>query len=244
MSQRVAIVSGASHGIGREVAFLLAERGFCVRSISMGVQDIERTHSEARDRKLDVRVFDGDVSSSRDVEAFAAQVGNAGPVKAIVNNAAIRPTGTVLTTDEEAWDEAFAVNVKGTFLVTKAFLPSMIASGGGAIVNISSCSAMGSGNLVAYSSTKCAMLAFSRCTAEDFKKDRVRVNAVLPGPIDSGMMRPIPPDIVEWCRQGGVQGRLGSPRDVANAVAFLVSDEAETITGTELRVNFWPALFA
>lgn len=243
MSQKIAIVSGGSHGIGREIAFVLATKGYAVRSISVGKEDIEATLREAKDKGLDVQVFAGDVSKAGDVERFAAFVGK-GAVKAIVNNAAIRPTGTVLTTSEEDWDAVFDVNMKGTFLVTRAFLPSMIESGGGAIVNISSCSSQGSTNLVAYSSTKNAMIAFSRCTAEDFKKDRVRVNTILPGPIDSGMMRPIPPEIVEWCAQNGVQARLGSPRDVANAVAFLVSDEAETVSGTELRVNFWPGLFA
>jgi NAD(P)-dependent dehydrogenase (short-subunit alcohol dehydrogenase family) len=244
MVDRMAIVTGGSHGIGREIAMTLARRGFRVRSMSLGAEDIATTEKQAKDEKLDVRCFEGDVSSSRDVEAFRRWVGDAAPVKALCNNAAIRPTGTVLTTDEETWDKVFAVNVKGTFLVTKAFLPSMIESGGGAIVNISSCSSQGSSNLIAYSSTKLALVAFTRCMAEDHKKQRVRVNAILPGPIESGMMRGIPPEIVEFCRQEGVQGRLGEPRDVANAVAFLVSDEGETISGTELRVNYWPGLFA
>ena len=239
-----AIVTGGSHGIGREIAMTLARRGFRVRSLSLGKEDIAATHAEAKKEGLDVQCFEGDVSKSTDVEAFRKWGGDIGPVKALVNNAAIRPTGTVLTTTEETWDQVFAVNVKGAFLVTKAFLPDMIAAGGGAVVNISSCSSQASTNLIAYSSTKLALVAFTRCLAEDHKKDRVRVNAILPGPIDSGMMRGIPPEIVEYCRQEGVQGRLGEPRDVANAVAFLVSDEGETITGTELRVNYWPGLFA
>lgn len=241
---QVAIVTGGSHGIGLEISMTLAARGYRVRSISLGREDIEATHRQAREKALDVDCFEGDVSSSGDVEAFRRWVGDLGPVKALCNNAAIRPTGTVLTTDEETWDRVFAVNVKGTFLVTKAFLPAMVSAGGGAIVNISSCSSQGSTNLVAYASTKLALVAFTRCLAEDYKKDRVRVNAILPGPIDSGMMRGIPEEVVEFCRREGVQGRLGEPRDVANAVAFLVSDEAETISGAELRVNYWPGLFA
>jgi NAD(P)-dependent dehydrogenase (short-subunit alcohol dehydrogenase family) len=244
MSQKTAIVSGASPGIGREIAFTLAGKGFAVRSITIAQEDVDSAHGDAKERGLDVKVHPGDVSKAKDVEAFRLWVGEGANVKAIVNNAAIRPTGTVLTTSEETWDAAFSVNVKGTFLVTRAFLPAMVKAGGGSIVNISSCSAMGSTDLVAYSSTKAALLAFARCTAEDFRKDRVRVNSILPGPIDSGMMKPIPPEIVEYCRVNGVQRRLGSPEDVATAVSFLCSDEAETITGTELRVNFWPSLFA
>jgi NAD(P)-dependent dehydrogenase (short-subunit alcohol dehydrogenase family) len=244
MSQKIAIVSGASPGIGREIAFTLAGKGFGVRAITIAPEDVDSTHREAKQRGIDVKVHPGDVSKAKDVEAFRAWVGEDAHVKAIVNNAAIRPTGTVLTTSEETWDAVFSVNVKGTFLVTRAFLPAMVKAGGGSIVNISSCSSMGSTDLVAYSSTKAALLAFARCTAEDFRKDKVRVNSILPGPIDSGMLRPIPPEIVEYCRVNGVQGRLGTAQDVAAAVAFLCSDEAETITGTELRVNFWPSLFA
>jgi NAD(P)-dependent dehydrogenase (short-subunit alcohol dehydrogenase family) len=239
-----AIVTGASHGIGREIAMTLGRRGFRVRGLALGRDDIDETHREARERGVDVRVEEGDVSRAGDVLAFARSIreGESG-VRAICNNAAIRPTGNVLETTEEDWDRAFAVNVKGAFLVTRAFLPSMIASGGGAIVNVSSCSAMGGPNLVAYSATKSALLAFTRCLAEDHKRERVRANAILPGPIRSGMTEGLPGELLDWCAANGVQGRLGTPRDVAAAVAFLVSDDAETITGTELRVNYWPALF-
>jgi NAD(P)-dependent dehydrogenase (short-subunit alcohol dehydrogenase family) len=240
----VAIVTGGSSpGIGRDISFTLARRGWKVRSMGLGKDVIEETHREAKDDRLDVRCFEGDVTSSKEIEAFRKWIGNPGPIRALVNNAAIRPTGTVLTTDEKTWDEVFAVNVKGTFLVTKAFLPSIIEAGGGSIVNLSSCSSQGSANLVAYSSSKLALIAFTRCTAEDFKKQRVRVNAILPGPIRSGMLQGIPEEVLELCRQEGVQGRLGEGRDVANAVAFLISEEAETISGTELRVNYWPGLF-
>ncbi len=239
----VAIVTGASFGIGREAAMQLGERGYRVRSIAQGKQDIADARAEAKQRGVDLELWEGDVSKAKDVEGFQKEVASHGPVKAIVNNAAIRPTGTILTTDEATWDSVFAVNVKGTFLVCKAFLPSMIAAGGGSIVNISSCSAMGSMNLIAYSATKNALIAFTRCAAEDHKKERVRVNVILPGPIDSGMMKPIPPEVQQWCAENGVQGRLGQPKDVAAAITFLCSDEAETITGTELRVNFWPGMF-
>src|SRR5687768_6700725 len=106
-----AIVTGGSHGIGREIAMTLARRGFRVRSLSLGKEDIAATQAEAKKEGLDVQCFEGDVSRSKDVEAFREWVGDAGPVKAIVNNAAIRPTGTILTTTEETWDQVFAVNV-------------------------------------------------------------------------------------------------------------------------------------
>ena len=97
--------------------------------------------------------------------------------------------------------------------------------------------------MVAYSASKSALIAMTRCLAEDHKAERVRANVVLPGPIRSGMTEGLPNELLAWCEQNGVQGRMGTPRDVANAVAFLASDEAETISGTELRVNYWPALW-
>jgi NAD(P)-dependent dehydrogenase (short-subunit alcohol dehydrogenase family) len=242
---RIAVVTGASHGIGREIAMTLAERGFAVRGIGLYARDIAATHEEAKRRSLDVQVYEGDVSRSPEVAKFRRWVENAGgQLSAICNNAAIRPSGTVLTTSEEEWDRVFAVNVKGAFLILRAFLPALVAAGGGSIVNVASCSAMGAANLVAYSSSKSALIAMTRCLAEDHKADRIRANVILPGPIRSGMTSVLPNDLLVWCERNGVAGRLGQPRDVANAVAFLVSDEAETISGTELRVNYWPALFA
>ena len=241
---RVAIVTGASHGIGREIAMTLAERGFVVRGIGLYARDIAETHEEAKRRSLDVQVYEGDVSRSAEVATFQRWVEKtAGQLRAICNNAAIRPVGTVLTTSEEDWDRVFAVNVKGAFLILRAFVPSLVAAGGGSIVNIASCSAMGAANLVAYSASKSALIAMTRCLAEDHKGDRIRANVILPGPIRSGMTAGLPNELLVWCEQQGVAGRLGLPRDVANAVAFLASDEAETISGTELRVNYWPALF-
>ena len=241
---KIAVVTGASHGIGREIAMTLAERGFAVRGIGLYARDIAQTHEEAQRRRLDVEVREGDVSKARDVTEFQRWVAKTrGPLRAICNNAAIRPVGTVLTTSEEDWDRVFAVNVKGAYLVLRALLPAMIEAGGGAIVNVASCSAMGAANLVAYSASKNALIAMTRCLAEDHKQERVRANVILPGPIQSGMTEGLPNELLAWCEQNGVQGRMGKPRDVANAVAYLASDEAETVSGTELRVNYWPGLF-
>jgi NAD(P)-dependent dehydrogenase (short-subunit alcohol dehydrogenase family) len=243
MANRVAVVTGASWGIGREIALTLADQGFRVRSLGRN-PGIDETHRIAAERGLDLRIMEGDVSKSAQVDEFRKWVlADGGAITALVNNAAIRKTGTVLTTSEEDWELIFAVDVKGVFLVTRAFLPEMIKAGGGAVVNISSCSAMGSPNLIAYSSAKCALLAFTRCLAEDHKKERIRANAILPGPTESGMMQGIPEEMIQWCAENGVQGRLGQPSDIAHAAAFLVSDKAIAISGTELRVNFWPALF-
>ena len=139
---------------------VLAERGFVVRGIGLYERDIRETHDEARRRSLDVEVFEGDVSEAAQVEKFARWLEKAGGrLRAVCNNAAIRPVGTILDTSEQDWDRVFAVNVKGAFLVLRVLLPSMIEAGGGSIVNISSCSSMGAANLVAYSASKSALIA-------------------------------------------------------------------------------------
>jgi NAD(P)-dependent dehydrogenase (short-subunit alcohol dehydrogenase family) len=240
----IAVVTGASHGIGRETCLVLGARGFRLCGMGLGASDIEETRAEARARGIALELVEGDVSRKEDVDRLRRVVADTGgPVRALVNNAAVRPVGTVLTTTDEDWDRVFAVNVKGTFLVTRAILPMIVDSGGGSIVNISSCSAMGGPNLIAYSSSKAAILAFTRCLAEDHKQQRVRANAILPGPTLTGMTENLPKELLDWCAANGVQNRMAKPADIAAAVAFLVSDEAETVSGTELRVNYWPALF-
>ena len=240
----IAVVTGAGHGIGREACLVLGARGFRLCGMGLGAADLEETRAEARSRGVALELIEGDVSRKEDVERLRSlAVGMGGLVRALVNNAAVRPTGTVLTTTDEDWDRVFAVNVKGTFLVTRAILPLIVDAGGGSIVNISSCSAMGGANLIAYSSTKAAILAFTRCLAEDHKQQRVRANAILPGPTLTGMTENLPQELLDWCAANGVQSRMAKPADIAAAIGFLVSDEAETISGTELRVNYWPALF-
>ena len=124
---RIAVVTGASHGIGREIAMTLSEKGFVVRGIGLYERDIAATHEEARRRGLDVRVFEGDVSQIADVVKFRQWLeATPGSLRAVCNNAAIRPIGTVLTTSEVDWDRVFAVNVKGPFLVLQTLLPAMI----------------------------------------------------------------------------------------------------------------------
>src|ERR1051325_1917797 len=134
--EKIAVVTGASHGIGREIAMTLAERGFSVRGIGLYARDVAETQEVAKQRSLDVEVFEGDASKTSDVGRFQRWlVKTRAPLRVICNNAAIRPVGTVLTTSEEDWDRVFAVNVKGAFLVLRALLPAMIEAGGGAVVH-------------------------------------------------------------------------------------------------------------
>jgi NAD(P)-dependent dehydrogenase (short-subunit alcohol dehydrogenase family) len=160
-----------------------------------------------------------------------------------VNNAAIGPLGTVLDTDEAMFDRIFAVNVRGTYLTSRAVIPHMRVGGGGAIVNIGSGAGYGKPNMAAYAGSKGAILALTTAMAYDHFHDHIRVNVAIPGGggIVSGMSVGRVGGDEALFRQrsvaGTVAGRPADGKDLANAVAFLLSGEAATISGTVIDVG-------
>jgi 2-hydroxycyclohexanecarboxyl-CoA dehydrogenase len=237
----VAIVTGGTHGIGRAITTTLAERGFAVVAVGNDGAQGADTRRELAARGLTAEVMDADVAVSADVERVVrGAVGRYGRIDALCNNAGIYTRGTVLTVSEEAWDRTMAVNLKGMFLFARGVIPHMIAAGGGAIVNTASVSSYGNRNLVAYCAAKAGVLGFTRALAMDHVQDHVRVNAIVPGFILSGMTADSPPERLVAMAAGNVAGRVGEPQDVANLVAFLVSDAAATITGAFYEVSTAP----
>jgi NAD(P)-dependent dehydrogenase (short-subunit alcohol dehydrogenase family) len=168
-----------------------------------------------------------------------------GRIHALVNNAAIGPLGNILETPEDLWERVIDVNLKGAYLCAKAVLPSMIEQGGGAIVNIGSGSGWGKPNMAAYCASKGGLHALTMAMAYDHFRDGIRINMVIPGGggIITGMStgrrsgpsasKATPTSSVP----GTVAGRSATPRDVANAVMFLLTDAAETISGTVIDVG-------
>lgn len=252
---RTAIVSGGTYGIGRGIVLRLARAGFHVvafgldgRQPGSSAEDgVEATRAAISDAGLAGEVLEADVSRSADVArvvdyALAAT----GRIDALVNNAAIRPDGSILETDEATFDRVIAVNLKGMYLTARAVIPHMkkaregYPDGGGAIVNIGSGAGWGKAGILAYCTSKGGVFTFSQALAHDHLADRIRVNTVVPGPqTESGM--------VEVMREGAdakplpkyltATGRQTRPEDVANAVAFLLSDEAAQISGTVIDVG-------
>ena len=239
----VAIVTGGTYGIGRGITLKLASDGYRVVAFGLDGRQIGSaaengragTSAELEARGLAADLLEADVARSEDVGRVVDFAMNAyGRIDALVNNAAIHPSGTILQTTEEVWDRALEVNLKGMFLCTRAVLPHMIEQGGGAIVNIASKASWGQPNLLAYSASKGGVLGFSFALAYDHLKDHVRVNVVVPSGVMTGMNEGTSrPDVAA---QASVAGRNTVPADVANAVAFLLSDEAATISGAVLNV--------
>lgn len=248
---KVVIVTGGTFGIGREISLVLADRGHRVvafgldtaQTSSTADESVSRFRSEVEDRDLNVHVLEADVSDATAVEDVVKRtMARHNRIDALVNNAAIGPLGTVLDTDEALFDSVLSVNLKGPYLCSRAVLPHMAQAGGGAIVNIGSGAGYGKPNMAVYAASKGGLLALSSATAYDFFPDKVRVNTVIPGggAIMSGMtLGRVGGDItkVDSNAPGSAAGRPVEGTDIANAVSFLISDEAETISGTVVDVG-------
>lgn len=248
---RTVIVTGGTFGIGRAITLGLAARGYAVTAFGLEARQVSSTaeaaipglRAELEQRGLQADLLEADVSSADDVgRVMDAVLTQHGRIDALVNNAAIGPLGTVLDTDEATFDRILAVNLKGTYLCCRAVLPHMIRAGGGAIVNIGSGAGWGKPNMAAYSASKGGVFALGAAMAYDFLHDRVRVNTVVPGGggIVTGIsLGRVGGDLARFGRgtPGTAAGRPTTGGDIANTVAFLLSPEAEAISGTVIDVG-------
>jgi len=248
---RVVIVTGCTFGIGRAITLRLAELGHAVVAFGLEAPQVSSTAAaaipelaaELKKRGLHTDLLEADVSSASDVATVVDMaLTRHGRIDALVNNAAIGPLGTVLDTDEAMFDRILAVNLKGPYLCSRAVLPHMIAAGGGAIINIGSGAGWGKPNMAAYSASKGGLFALGAAMAHDFLHHGIRVNTVVPGGggIVSGMsLGRVGGDITRLGQgaPGTAAGRPATGDDIANVVAFLISPEAEAISGTVIDVG-------
>jgi NAD(P)-dependent dehydrogenase (short-subunit alcohol dehydrogenase family) len=236
LSGRTAFVTGAGTGIGRATAEYLVASGMNVVGFGLAGD------GEAPDP---VRFHEGDVTDPGDVaRAVADAVATFGGLHAVVNAAGIYHTGKrVEDVTDEAWARTLGVNLTGTFHVCRAALPEIRKAGGGSVVNIASVHALATVPTVpAYAASKGGVLAFSRQLALDYGQDRIRVNALIVGSVDTRMTRPgeMPPG---WPESVGLSfaptavPRIADPREIATAIAFLLSDSASFVTGSGLVVD-------
>ncbi len=242
---KVAIVTGGGSGIGRACAKVFAERNAAVALL-----DRDKTKGEAVARELSsgggkAAFFAADVSLAEEIENVVRQVmAEFGRIDILVSNAGIQRYGTVTTISEEQWDEVMNVNLKGAFLMAKHTIPRMIESGGGSIVFVGSVQSVAAQrNSVQYVVSKHGLLGLTRCIALDYGQQNIRANCVLPGAIDTPMLRwsagldQDPERVLEACDTLHIRGKMGRPEEVANAIAFLANDLASFITGSALPVD-------
>lgn len=238
LTGRVALVTGASRGIGRAIAVSLAAGGAHVIAAARGdnasgtVDAIRAAGGSAERASLDI-------TDAASVDAVVKQVLDThGRIDILVNNAGITRDQLMLRMKREDWDTVIAANLTGAFTCVQAVLKSMVRARGGRIINITSVvGEAGNAGQANYAASKAGLIGFTKALALEVASRGITVNAVAPGLIDTDMTRAISEGAhEEWAKKIPLQ-RLGTPDDIAGAVRFLASDEAAYITGHVLAVN-------
>ena len=236
---RVAIVTGASQGIGEAIARDLADEGATVICADVQREKLEavaRSIAEAGGR---AEAHEVDVTDAASVErAVAAVVAAHKRIDHLVNNAGITRDGLLMRMKEEDWDVVLRVNLKGTFNFSKAVLRTMIAARYGRIVNIASVAGlMGNAGQANYAASKAGVIAFAKSLAREVGARGITVNAVAPGFISTAMTDALPEEVKATYLEVIPLKKFGLPKDVANAVKFLLSEDAAYVTGQVVSVN-------
>jgi NAD(P)-dependent dehydrogenase (short-subunit alcohol dehydrogenase family) len=244
---KVALISGAGSGIGQATAQLFAAEGAAVAVLDL--------RAEAADETVATIVADGgravslvaNVASADEVEAAVATAVSAlGRLDVVYNNAGVDSKGSVADATVDDWDRAFAVNAKGTFLVSRAAVPHLIEAGGGSIINQGSVAALvGVPNFAAYCAAKGAVVALTRSMAVDLAQHQIRVNVICPGTVFTPLMEPMLMARGDGDLQAGLAktllkypiGRLGTPEDIARVALFLACDDAAFLTGSTVTAD-------
>jgi NAD(P)-dependent dehydrogenase (short-subunit alcohol dehydrogenase family) len=242
---KVAIVTGGGSraegiGNGRATAILFAREGARVLVLDRSLAAAEETVDMIREDGGEAIALSADVTSSDQcAQAVDLAVSTWGQLSILHNNVGIEGAGTILETDEAFWDRVWTVNTKSMMLMSKVAIPAMIDAGGGAIVNISSISALRPRGLTPYTVSKGAVISLTSALAIDHASQGIRVNCIVPGPMYTPMVtfEGMDPELRERRRKASPLGIEGTGWDIAHAAVFLASDEARYVTGVVLPVD-------
>lgn len=235
MSQRVAVVTGGTRGIGEAISVALHKAGYKVAANYAGNDERAKAFTEA----TGVKAFKFDVADFAACEAGIKQIdGELGPVDILVNNAGITRDGTMHRMDAAAWAAVIETNLSSCFNMSRLVIDGMRSRGFGRIVNIGSINGQaGQYGQVNYAAAKSGIHGFTKALAQEGAAKNITVNAIAPGYVDTDMVRAVPPNVLEKIVSRIPVGRLGKADDIARGVMFLVADDADFITGATLSIN-------
>jgi len=242
---RCALITGSSRGIGKTIALTLAGYGariavnYVTDDEQRNLRDAESVAELVAQKGADVAVFEADVGDFGRVSAMVGKViGRFGKIDILVNNAAILRDKTLKKMSQDEWDSVIRINLTGVFNCTRAVIEHMIDNGWGRIVNITSISGlMGFFGQTNYAAAKAGVIGFTKSCAREVARKNITVNAVAPGVVETEMAQLIPAEVREEFLKQIPMGRFAQPEEIAEAIAFLVSDKAAYITGQTIHVN-------
>lgn len=244
---RVAFITGAGSGIGRAAAECFAGEGAAVAVVDIRDEAAAETVAKLRAEGARAVAIAADVSVAADAEAAVARAaGELGGLDVVYNNAGVDGRGSVADVDEGEWDRCFDVNVKGTYLCSRAAVPHLETRGGGVIINQGSVAALvGVPNFAPYCAAKGAVVALTRSMAVDLAPRGIRVNVICPGTVFTPLMEPMLRARGAGDLEAGLaktvakypMGRLGSPEEIARVALFLASDDSSFLTGSTITAD-------
>jgi 3-oxoacyl-[acyl-carrier protein] reductase len=239
MTNRTALVTGASRGIGRACALALAETGVRVAVAARNVEQLESLAGEIRAKSGEAFVAPMDLGAPESIKDAIAKVAkDFGSIAILVNNAGITKDGLAMRMKQPDWDVVLATNLTGAFVAIQQVLPAMMRERWGRIVNISSLvGEMGNAGQANYAASKAGLIGLTKSIAQEMGSRNITVNAVAPGYVETDMTQDLSEELKQKVIANIPLKRIGRPDDVAAAVRFLASEEAGYITGHVLSVN-------
>lgn len=245
LRDKVALITGVASGMGRQAALTFSREGARIIGCDVGEAGGARTAEMVRQAGGEMLFIRADVAAEADVAAAVRQgVERFARVDILYNNAGIGPAEDGLVTELplDVFERVMRVNITGTFLCSKHAIPHLIHAGGGSVINVSSIAAFIGGKTIpatAYGTSKAAVIGLTKRMAIQFAHQRVRVNAVCPGPIDTPILDPYfaDPELKRRFHQRAPIGRIGVPDDVVNLCLYLASDESSWVTGSVIVID-------
>ena len=238
--KKTVLVTGGSRGIGKEVALKYAENGYniVINYVSSNT-DVEELKKEFEQKGAEALILKADVTNTQEVENVVNKaIEKFGTIDVLVNNAGITKDNLLMRMTEEEFDKVININLKGTYVVTKAVIKYMMKKRCGSIINLSSVVGVaGNAGQCNYSASKAGIIGFTKSLAKELSSRNIRVNAVAPGFIETDMTSVLSDSVKENINSQIPLKRMGSPREVANVIYFLGNDDSSYITGQVINVD-------